>query len=457
MADPRILSRIIQLGKELGANISNSIGTKSNVNFLGSGPKDGMLFQKDINPESFLAIGTKKVLPDIEASIGYASGNKLDGFQLQQLEKNLITMKESLSPTNVVEMGGGGIDSLRAKSGLVERQATEAASDIKSIDDAAAGVNKADAEEFLGEAQIGNPFKTLSKEERVNNLLNDIGMTPKGIDESIAADKTGIMASVAKGDLPAKTASAREFLVNSLKVGDDYPSTTLTDVMSAQDMKYIMEGGGGAMGDPLVLVQKYFGPRIAEMIPNGGTTEEIAIFTKRVMNNVEDAKGFRPDEPEFDAMTATFVDQLADGGRAGYLHGGRAGYFLGGNIEGGYSESQKDSGGKQTTTTFDGGGNDNPPPVTIGDGGITSVVTEAPKLSIMEKFKGYFTGGPKEEDEEEKMTKAANAVTNFKDYNETIQAKNKAITEPGLMKDLGLAKGGRAGYAKGGLAKILEL
>ena len=175
------------------------------------------------------------------------------------------------------------------------------------------------------------------------------------------------------------------------------------------------------------------------------------------MDNVEDAKGFKPDEPEFDAMTATFVDQLADGGRAGYLHGGRAGYFLGGNIEGGYSESQKDSGGKQTTTTFDGGGNDNPPPVTIGDGGITSVVTEAPKLSIMEKFKGYFTGGPKEEDEEEKMTKAANAVTNFKDYNETIQAKNKAITEPGLMKDLGLAKGGRAGYAKGGLAKILEL
>jgi len=331
MADPRILSRIIQLGKELGANISNSIGTKSNVNFLGSGPKDGMLFQKDINPESFLAIGTQKVLPDIEASIGYASGNKLDGFQLQQLEKNLLTMKESLNPTNVVEMGTGGIDSLRAKSGLGERQVVDespAFSSFKTtenIDDAAAGVNRADAEEFLGGANVGNPFKALSKEERVNSLLDDVGMTPKAIDASIAQDKaTGIMASVPKGDLPAKTASAREFLVNSLKVGDDYPSTTLTDVMSAQDMKYIMEGGGGAMGDPLVLVQKYFGPRIAEMIPNGGTTEEIAIFTKRVMDNVEDAKGFKPDEPEFDAMTATFVDQLANGGRAGYAQGGLA-------------------------------------------------------------------------------------------------------------------------------------
>ena len=50
----------------------------------------------------------------------------------------------------------------------------------------------------------------------------------------------------------------------------------------------------------------------------------MVIFTKRVMNNVEDAKGFRPDEPEFDAMTATFVDNLADGGRAGYAQGGLA-------------------------------------------------------------------------------------------------------------------------------------
>jgi hypothetical protein len=325
MADPRILSRIIQLGKELGANISNSIGTKSNVNFLGTGPKDGMLFQKDINPESFLAIGTQKVLPDIEASIGYASGNKLNGFQLEQLEKNLLTMKESLSPTNVVEMGGTGIDSLRAKSGIVERQGTEAASDIKSIDDAAAGVNKADAEEFLGEANIGNPFKAGSQEEGVGRLLDDIGMTPQGVDASIASDKAGIMATVSKGDLPGKTAASREFLVNSLKVGDDYPSTTLSDVMSAEDMKYIFEGGGGAMGDPLVLVQKYFGPRIAEMVPTGGTAEEISIFTKRVMDNVEDARGLKPDEPGFDNMTARFIDEFTppEGGQP-FANGGLA-------------------------------------------------------------------------------------------------------------------------------------
>jgi len=86
-----------------------------------------------------------------------------------------------------------------------------------------------------------------------------------------------------------------------------------------------MEGGGGVMGDPIVLVQKYFGPRIAEMVPNGGTTEEIAIFTKRVMDNVEDAKGLKPDEPDFDAMTARFIDEFTppEGGQP-FANGGLA-------------------------------------------------------------------------------------------------------------------------------------
>ena len=381
MADPRIISRILQLGKELGANISNSMGTRTNVSFLGTGPKDGLLFQKSINPESFATIGVEKIIPDIESSIAYASGNKLNGLQLDQLEKNLLTMKETLNPTNIVEMGTGGLDSLRAKSGLGERQATEAASDVEGLGSLRSGKRMLDEDEIaeldmdIGGLEYTNDFDgTLAsanklRKERADYIAEmemeykrgnlDPGpgeanrerflqkkfdemeasgdkrlMTRDEIEElsslentspvTAGADNTGIMASVERGDLPAKTGAAREFLVNTLKVGDEASSTTLSDIISAKDFKAIMEGGGGAEGDPLVLVQKYFGPRIAEMIPNGGTTEEIAIFTKRVLNNVEDAKGFRPDDPEFDAMTATFVDYKANGGRAGYAKGGLA-------------------------------------------------------------------------------------------------------------------------------------
>ena len=311
----------LQLGSKLGANTSKFLGTRSNVSFLGSGPKDGMLFQKEINPESFATLGIEKVLPDIESSLAYAAGGKLDDFQLSRLIKNLKTMDETINPTNVVEMGTGGIDSLRAKSGIGERQLTEAASDVKSIDDAAAGVNAADA--------AADTTPLMSKlESRVEGMKDNVGSPFDDYRKNVLLEGgdevTGIMASVPKGDLPGKRAASREFLVNSLKVGDEASSTTLSDVMSAQDMKYIMEGGGGVMGDPIVLVQKYFGPRIAEMVPANASSEEMVIFTRRVMNNVEDAKGFRPDEPEFDAMTATFVDNLADGGRAGYAKGGLA-------------------------------------------------------------------------------------------------------------------------------------
>ena len=302
----------IQLGSKLGANTSKFLGTRSNVSFLGTGPKDGMLFQKEINPESFATLGIEKVLPDIESSLAYAAGGKLDDYQLSRLIKNLKTMDETINPTNVVEMGTGGIDSLRAKSGIGERQVTEAA-----------GVNAADAEGILASAKVGNPFDNtpVSGNQLLDKFSEIRGRAPAPLETGSA---TAIMETIPKVDLPGKRAASREFLVNSLKVGDDYPSTTLSDVMSAEDMKFIMEGGGGVMGDPIVLVQKYFGPRIAEMVPNGGTAEEISIFTRRVMDNVEDAKGLRPDEPDFDPLTAKFVDNLANGGRAGYAQGGLA-------------------------------------------------------------------------------------------------------------------------------------
>ena len=135
------------------------------------------------------------------------------------------------------------------------------------------------------------------------------------------------------------------------------------------------------MGDPLVLVQKYFGPRIAEMIPNGGTTEEIAIFTKRVMDNVEDARGLKPDEPGFDNMTAKFVDELSEGT---YSFGSQKGKEFQSNVN------------------------------SMGKGTLRQIIDS-----------GELMG--------DDLEAALNALRSRKAY------------------------GGRAGYAKGGLAKILEL
>ena len=138
-----------------------------------------------------------------------------------------------------------------------------------------------------------------------------------------------------KGDVPGKRATAREFLVEALKK-DEYDvgtaafgKTNLNNIISAEDVKYITEGGGGIGGDPILLVEKYFGPRIAEALPSGASNEEIMIFTKRVLENVKDSSGLKPDHPKFDRMTAMFVDEMAAGGRVGLRWGKSAGKAFG--------------------------------------------------------------------------------------------------------------------------------
>jgi hypothetical protein len=488
MASETLIKLAVKLGKQLGANTSKFLGTKSNITFMGSGPKDGMLFQKSIDPESFATIGVEKILPDIETSLGYATGGKLNDIQMNKLIDNLTTMTETLNPTNVSK-GNFGIDALRAKSGMVERQVTDAVdpnSEIgRSLRMESEGKKLADS---MSESEIdlrGNfprasdveiknmlsaespafpSFNTAENIDTSSPLMSKLENRIGGMrDQTEAA--TGIMASVPRGDLPGKTAAAREFLVNTLKVGDDYPTTKLDDIISAEDFKYIMEGGGGAEGDPLVLVQKYFGPRIAEMIPTGGTTEEIAIFTKKILNNVEDAKGLKPNEEGFDTMTAKIVEDFADGGRAGYARGGAAQDMgnaknqaasanAGGGATGDFSNETQNRNHNIAM------GNNNPPSVTSGGGGITNVVTKNPGFmdwvtspyKSLQKYAGVYKD-PEEDEAVNSEVKNVAYPTGGSFLDPRLEEKKKADIFKEYKADGGIA---RLGLKFGGSAKFLK-
>ena len=209
----------IQLGSKLGANTSKFLGTRSNVSFLGSGrPKDGMLFQQNINPESFATLGIEKVIPDIESSLAYAAGGKLNDIELSTLIKNLKTMDETINPTNVVDMG---IDSLRAKSGIGERQVTEAASDTSRVKKEAVEkygisperfdeVMNSKFDEKLGDDLIRETSDTsplMSKlESRVEGIRDSVGSPFNDYRKNVLQEgneaASGIMETVAKVDLP---------------------------------------------------------------------------------------------------------------------------------------------------------------------------------------------------------------------------------------------------------------
>ena len=369
MAKKQTIDLILKTFRELGGNVSDVLGSRTNVSFLGVGDNVEPFLDQRLNIDALGVLSQSKAIDEAKGAVGFAVSDKLNDIQATNLLNNLNKMKEFYMPTpvtNITDLATGtrnldreGLASLRLMAddfGYVAPEEAAKLKQLKNIDvpegvdprdtilpmrsvDEAYGVDTKAVNKFMkdegldlpppgsrgGPDDIAAPLQdaetTLRNLEKQDPIL--AAQMKKMMDEGIISTVTN------KGDIPAKRASARNFLIETLKVGDDYPSTTLNDVISAEDAKYIFEGGGGIGGDPIVLVEKYFGPRIAEAVPVNASNEEIAIFTKRVLENVEDASGLRPDERGFDRMTARFVDDMADGGRVGLRFGRAAGKAYG--------------------------------------------------------------------------------------------------------------------------------
>ena len=314
MAKKELVEKIVNLYSKLGGNMNNVLGSRSNITFLGTGKNPEPFTEMSINIEAVGALGKSKVLKELESPMGYLTANKLNDIQAGKLYENLLKLDEFYNPrsapANITDMATrtGDLDpkGLAALRSRVDDVDLPPPGSRGGPDDIAAPFES--AEETLVASKGSNLMKGL--EEKLNALRTQKSLTA--------------LASTNRGDVPMKRATAREFLVEALKDSDDLASgrTTLSDFISATDKKYVMEGGGGITGDPIVLVEKYFGPRIAEAVPARGLkNDEIIEFTRRVLYNVEDAAGNKPDSPRFDRFTAKFVDEMADGGRVGYKFG----------------------------------------------------------------------------------------------------------------------------------------
>ena len=129
MARRIIIGEILNLIKGLGGNPKNYMGTKTNINFLGKGPKES-LFQGQIDIDGLMQSGfpLERVISEAERAGGYVSANKLNDLQLQRLRDNLVTLKKAYFPEqipNITDLGTGtggltqeGLGSLRQKSGI---------------------------------------------------------------------------------------------------------------------------------------------------------------------------------------------------------------------------------------------------------------------------------------------------------------------------------------------------
>ena len=345
MAKKQTIALIIKTLRELGGNVSDVLGTRTNISFLGVGDNVEPFLDKNLNTEALGILSQSKAIDEAKNAVGFAVSDKLNDIQANNLLINLNKMKEfympPAAPANITDLGTGtrnldaeGLGALRSKADEAEF--------FKDVDEAGG------MEAFLDANPIGGPTRVVRSADNLpppgsRGGADDIAAPIQDAETTIRnleAQEAGLGKQFQnivtnRGDAPAKRASAREFLVEALKK-DEYDvgtpafgKTNLNNIMSAEDVKFITEGGGGLAGDPIVLVEKYFGPRIAEAVPSGASNEEILIFTKRVLENVEDASGLKPDNPKFDRFTARFVDEMADGGRAGFKFGKLAGKAFG--------------------------------------------------------------------------------------------------------------------------------
>ena len=350
MAKKQIIDAITKLYSKLGGNLSDVLGTRSNVTFMGTGKSSEPFLDMDLNVEALGILSQSKAVNELKSAVGFATADKLNDIQAGKLLTNMMKMDEFYNPpvvTNITDMATGtrnldaqGLESLRTKV-LPDEEKSALMSRLDEI------VKKKQAEADLpppgsrgGPDDIAAPFQ--SAEETLKNTqkilreqlirLNEgkniqktpfdeaveYNAKPEDVVQNLVDQKFGVGYFDNVGSTPAQRGSAREFLVEALKK-ENPNQTNFSDIIEEIDVKYITEGGGGQAGDPLALVDKYFGPRIAEMVPSGASSEEIAIFTERVLNNVVDANGLRPTDPRFDRLTARFVENFARGGLAKIL------------------------------------------------------------------------------------------------------------------------------------------
>jgi hypothetical protein len=341
MARKQTIDLILKTFRELGGNLNDVMGTRTNINFLGKGKSPELMLDMDINTDALAVLPQSKAVEELTSSVGYAVGNKLNDIQANKLLENMTKMKDfympPAAPANITDLATGtrnldkeGLMSLRQADDLPPPGSRGGADDIaqptQSAEEVMAEFKK--TQNFLREQlkelneegvdvaetilPTGKGLEALKNVQNNNLIVNDL------------VNKIYLNAGVSEAAQPVVRANARDFLNRVKNLTDEPGNPSLSDVMEADDFKFMTEGGGGGMGDPFLLVQKYFGPKVAAAVAKLDTPNDIQLFAERLVS-VKDARGRGVTNRSFDPDTVDIDDfEFAEGGRVPFLVGGVA-------------------------------------------------------------------------------------------------------------------------------------
>ena len=325
MARKQTLDLILKTFKDLGGNLNDVLGTRTNINFLGKGKSPELMLDMDINVDALGVLPQSKAVEELTSSVGYALSNKLNDVQANKLLDNMTAMKNfympPAAPANITDLRTGtrnldkeGLMSLRQADDLPpgDPDLPPPGSRGEPGDVAAPFASAEETIKNLSKSPTGKGLEALKNVQNNNLIVNDL------------VDKIYLNAGVAENAQPVVRANARDFLNRIKDLTDEVEGPTLSGVMEADDFKFMTEGGGGGMGDPFLLVQKYFGPKVAAAVAKLDSPNDIQLFAERLIS-VKDKGGRGVTDRFFNPETVDIDDfEFADGGRVPFFVGGAA-------------------------------------------------------------------------------------------------------------------------------------
>ena len=109
MARKEIIQQILQTFKQLGGNVSDVLGSRTNVSFLGVGDNVEPFLDKNLNTEALGVLSQSKAIDEAKNAVGFAVSDKLNDIQANNLLVNLNKMKDfympPASPKNIIDLG----------------------------------------------------------------------------------------------------------------------------------------------------------------------------------------------------------------------------------------------------------------------------------------------------------------------------------------------------------------
>ena len=275
------------LATAIGANPSKWTGTRTNVTFLGKGLPRNPLFQEPlagIETATESQLGSRGAMIEaVEDAMGFYSAGKLNTIQTEILGKNLSAIKNIYKPPV-----------------LPSAEVTAIAPGIEGLKRFPKESHK-----FFGRPLKDQDFAAIDKlvqEGKLKGVKVPEGVNPRDtiLPEALFPGSSSIQAG--------QRTSARAAMIKLLDMtarGEKGVGVTLRELLSDQQIKWILEGGGGTKGDPLLIFKDIFGVDVAKHLPIDASPQTINAFTKKLMRmkdrggNWFDEASFNPEEPVF--------------------------------------------------------------------------------------------------------------------------------------------------------------